>query len=315
MAHLQSNILTKDNEWIHFDTIDESIDSVKHKQKYRHLIKPYKNNIFIPVSIISEIVQLLLPSSIIVHQFSDEHFIIKLKIKYFLDAPIMNWDYNRPPDLVRCNEIAKYIYSSRQPIDTMFYLIYNNCKETFEVIDGIHRYTSLKIIENENKKPLDLLCPGNYGNNNDVQWIMEQYVLINIRFNTPVVSVMEIFRNLNKSNPVPDLYIRDTTKEKRTIIQNIANSWQIKYKDHFSPNIRPNKPNVNRDKFIELLDCLYDKYNICEENKQILENLLDNANTNIMYNLPNKLSQKTIEKCHNTGCYLFLQSMEKLSNL
>jgi hypothetical protein len=114
---------------------------------------------------------------------------------------------------------------------------------------------------------------------------------------------------------VPDLYIRDVAKENRTIIQNIANSWQIKYKEHFSSNSKPNKPNVNRDRFIELLDHLYDKYKIGEENKQVLENLLDHANEKIRRNLPMKLTPKCLEKCHASGCYLFLYSLEKLEKI
>lgn len=307
--------LTKRNQLIDFEIVDEPYEFIRQEYKCKQLIQPYKNNEFIPVSIILQIVPLLLPSSEVLHHFSVEHLIIKTKIKDLLDAPIVNWEYNRPPDLVRCNDIAKYMYNSKQPIDTMFYVTFNNIKETFEIIDGVHRYTSLKMIQTENKKPLDLLCPGNYGNNNDAHWMMEQYVLVNMRFNQPLGAIIEIFRSLNKSNPVPDLYIRDVAKEKRTIIQNIANSWQIKYKDHFSANSKPNKPNVNRDRFIELLDYLYDKYKICEDNKQMLETLLENANQHIKRNLPNKLTPKCLEKCQSTDCYLFLHSLEKLEKM
>jgi hypothetical protein len=315
MSQSNSNSLTRKNQLIEFEIVDEPYEFIKQEYKFKQLIQPYRNNEFIPVSIILQIIQLLLPSSEVLHHFSREHLVIKNKIKDLLNAPIINWGYNRPPDLVRCNDIAKYMYNSRQPIDTMFYLNFNNIEQTFEIIDGIHRYTSLKIIQTENKKPLDLLCPGDYGNNNDAQWIMEQYVLVNLRFNTPLGSLIEVFRSLNKSNPVPELYIRDTAKEKRTIIQNIANSWQIKYKEHFSPNSKPNKPNVNRDRFIELLDYVYDKYKICEENKQMLERLLDNTNQNIKRNLPKKLTPKCIEKCQSSDCYLFLYSLERLEKI
>jgi hypothetical protein len=256
-----------------------------------------------------------LSTSVIIHSFNQDHFIIKCKINNLLEAPIVNWEYNRPPDLSRCPDIAKYMYNSKRPIDTLFYLNYNNIKKTFEVIDGIHRYTALKIIKTENDKPTDFLCPGDYGSNKDAEWLLNQYILINIRFNCPLGILIEVFQNLNKSNPVPELYIRDTSKEKRNIIENIANAWQIKYKSHFSSHSKPNKPNINRDRFMELLDKIYDKYKINQENKFVLENLLDHANTSIRRNIPKKVTKSTLDKCQETGCYLFLMSLDKLENI
>jgi hypothetical protein len=71
-------------------------------------------------------------------------------IKDLLVDPVKNWEYNRPPDMARCPDIARYIYNSRKPVDTMVYLSFTNIKEVFEVIDGIHRLTALKIIKEEN---------------------------------------------------------------------------------------------------------------------------------------------------------------------
>jgi len=119
---------------------------------------------------------------------------------------------------------------------------------------------------------------------------------------------------LNKSNPVPDLYFRDEVKERKEVIENIVKIWQTKYKPHFSSSIKPNIPNINRDRFIDLLDKLYDKYDIKLETQYVLEDALDNMNEYIKNHIPKKLSELIIKKCNESGCYLFLFKLEKLEN-
>ena len=277
-----------------------------------NLLEPYKNNEYLPINIIDTLINIIFNSIKILHEYSPYHKIIKVKITDLLFAPITNWQYNRPADLVRCNDIARYIYNSKKCVDTMFYLSFNNKKRSFDVIDGIHRFTSLKIIKEHNSKPLDLLTPCEFGNNCDAKWLYDSYIIAGIRINASDSELIDLFKSLNKSNPIPELYIRDTNKDKRDIIETIANNWQIKYKSHFSSNSKPNKPNINRDRFIDLLDILYDKFHITEENKIKLEQILDKTNTNILYNLPRKLSQNTKEKCSISGCWLFIYNNDEL---
>jgi uncharacterized membrane-anchored protein YhcB (DUF1043 family) len=85
-------------------------------------------------------------------------------------------------------------------------------------------------------------------------------MLVNIRFNATQGDLIETFKNLNKSQVVPDLYIKDHSKEKREIIDAIANDWYVRYKRHFSSSSNPIIGNTNRNKFVELLDKIYDKY-------------------------------------------------------
>ena len=277
-----------------------------------NLLEPYKKCEFIPNNIINNLLMIIMPTSEIIHSYSDRHMIIKIKISDLLESPISNWKYNRPPDQIRCADIAKYIYLSKKPLDTMLYVSFNNINQSFDVIDGIHRYTSLKILKENNSKSLDLITGGDYGNNNDAEWLYNSYIILNIRFNAIEGELIELFKNLNKSSPISDLYIRDFVKEKREIIENVANNWQVKFKSHFSSNNKPNKPNINRDRFIDLLQEIYIKYNINEDNKQLLEQVLDRANWNISINIPNKLSETIIDKCKFTGCWLFIYTNDKL---
>lgn len=278
-------------------------------------LEPYKNSEFIPNTIIKKVLTTFMPTTEVIHTYSERHFIIKIKISDLLIAPVTNWKYNRPPDMIRCADISKYICLSKTSIDTMLYLSFNNKTTSFDIIDGIHRYSSLKIIKDYNSIPLDTLntsITSDYGNNNDAVWLYNSYIILNMRFNSTEGELIELFKNLNKSTPIPDLYIRDVAKEKRDIIENVANNWQVKYKTHFSSNNKTNKPNINRDRFIDLLEKIYNKYNINENNKALLEQLLERANYYVLHNVPLKISPKIIKKCKETGCWLFIHSEDKI---
>jgi len=269
-------------------------------------------NEYISSNNIPGILETNFPSTVILHKYNANHYIIKVQIKDIVggNVNIMNWKYNRPPDMTRCVDIATYIYMSKKPIDSMFYLSYNNVNESYEVIDGIHRYTALKYLKddyisyNELDKKLD-----------DAVLVYEQYILLNVRFNSLEEDLIGVFKNLNKSNPVPELYFRDSAKERKEVIEAVVGQWQTKYKSHFSANKNPNIPNANRDRFVELLDNLYDKLDINEERRYILEEALDNMNEYIKQHIPRKISDSTRKKCNETGCYLFLFKMEKLEEV
>lgn len=286
--------------------IDEYINIIRNQ---------YNKSEFIPTNLIPIIMRHHFPSSEILYSFSETHFIYKIMIKDLLQDSVKNWNYNRPPDMARCPDIARYIYNSKKPLDSMLYLTYTNKKDIFEVLDGIHRLTALKLIKEENSKQLELLCPGDFGSNNDASWLFNKYLIVNIRFNANLGELIEVFTNLNKSQTVPDLYIGDHSGEKRQIIENIVNEWFKKYKKHFSSSANPNTGNTNRNKFVELLDKLYDKYKIDGSNSNKLRKSLEEANLKIMTNIPSKVSIDIRLKCKESGCYLFLYKNHKLEEI
>jgi hypothetical protein len=288
---------------------DDNPSSIERVNK---LLEPYKENELLPVNILKTLLTSAFTSCEILHEYSSYHIIIKIKIEDLLSANITNWEYNRPADVTRCYDIARYIYGSKQIVDTMLYLSFNNKKQSFDVVDGIHRYTSLKLIKQQNQKQLDLITPSEFGNNNDATWLFDSYIPINVRLNASEGELIELFKSLNKSNPIPDLYIKDVKKEKRDIIEGVANNYCVKYKAHFSSNSKPNKPNINRDRFIDLLDKLYDKYKLSSESSVLLQEMLDRMNTEISYNVPIKLSQPIKDKCLTSGCWLFIYSVDEI---
>jgi hypothetical protein len=273
---------------------------------------PYISSEFIPSNIIPIIMKHHFNNSELILSYTENHAIYKIMIKDLLVDSVKNWEYNRPPDMARCPDIARYIYNSRKPIDTMIYLNFNNLKETFDVLDGIHRITALKILKEENSKPLNLLEKCDFGSGNNADWLYNQYIIVNIRFNATKGELIETFENLNKSQTVPELYIRDTKKEKREIIDAISNEWYMRYKKHFSSSANPNIGNTNRNKFIELLDKLYDKYKIEQFNGDKLRKILEDANNRMSNNITSKITIDTRLKCKESGCFLFLYKNDKL---
>ena len=296
------------------NTLLEFIEDQVNENQYSIARIPFMNSEYIPSNLISLAMKHHFPSSEIIYSFDSNHGIYKIQVKDLLKDHIKNWEYNRPPDLARCPDIARYLYTSKKPMDTMIFLYFNNIKQIFEVLDGIHRLTALKIIKEENSKPLELLCPGDFGSNNDASWIFEKEIIVNIRFNSNLGELIEIFKNLNKSQAVPDLYIRDHAKEKRQIIDAIANEWFVKYKNHFSGSPDPITGNTNRNKFVSLLDKIYDKYDIDESCPNKLNSLLEDANTRIMTKIPSKVSINIRLKCKESGCYLFIYKNDKLED-
>jgi hypothetical protein len=245
--------------------------------------------------------------------YSTDHIIIKIKISELLKSTelqkIINWKYNRPPDYIRCNEIAKDIYDKKQEIDWLFYMIYE--KDVLHIVDGCHRINALHIIKRENSKPVDHLTPNIFANNN-IDWLYEKSILISVRKNMTTGQAIDLFQSLNKSNPVPDLYMFDIDNQKRITIEAIVNEWITAFGIHFTSSKNPNIPNMNRDRFIEILDCVYKKYSLNNSNSYLLNEKLYTLNAFIKNNLPKKISEAALEKSKKTGCYIFLLRREQL---
>ena len=210
--------------------------------------------------------------------------------------PIQNWKFNRPPDSIRVNEIALSIFQRKLTFDTMIYIDYNSDNNQYNVIDGIHRITALRKIYRENSKSPDFLT-GEFGSNGDAEWLYNSYIIISIRFNNTDGELIDLFHSLNKCVPVPDLYINSRDEDKTKIIETLVKIWVRKYKAHFSPNQKPNRPNINRDTFIDILSEIYDKYNFDSNSQKEFNELIENTNSYISINLPKKLTKYILHKC------------------
>jgi len=254
------------------------------------------------------LLQTAFPSHSVLHEYTSDHLIIKVKVSDLVQAPIMNWQYNRPADTARCEEIAKYMYRAKKPVDTMLYLSLNQKSNQFDVVDGIHRYTALMYIKKQTDE-LDFVT--NAFGTDPCDWLFDSYMILSIRLNATDGELIEFFQSLNKSNPIPELYVRDVKKDKKDCVEHVCHNWQSIYKTHFSASNKPQKPNINRDRFIDVLDAVYDKLHLTEETKGKLEQALQRTNVHISQNLP-KLTKSIKEKCEITGCWLFIYTPDEL---
>ena len=240
------------------------------------------------------------PNARLLLSYSATHSLFAIRVRDFLQLPIKNWRYNRPVDKPRSREIAAYLTKTKQPIETVFYLVKTD--KGYEVLDGIHRYTALKMLQEE---PVDYITGSFYG---------EVEVLVNIRFDATDGETIDAFKSLNKSIPVPELYMRDPDQVKRDIIESVVKKWSTQYADHFSPSRKPVRPNMNRDTFIEIITEIYDKYNT-DDNVTIddMERLLLECNRRAQLEFAEEEKPKSaIEKCKRTGFWLFMMSAEQI---
>jgi hypothetical protein len=236
---------------------------------------------------------------LVIHEYDESHLVIKLTIGQLLELPIENWKHNRPPDEVRVAEIKEFIHKQGNDILQPFYIHYNSKKEIYEVLDGIHRYSAMKGAE---------------------EHISDKIVFVHLFVDYSCGSLVDIFENLNKTVPVPELYIgqpqADTTK--KDIIEDVAEQWKNQYKSHFTNSKTSYQiPNIIRDSFINILSELYTSYNV--RTKAKLLELLERGNSNIKdyiiadvssVEIPINFSDKQKKKCHDSGCYLLLYSRD-----
>jgi hypothetical protein len=275
------------------------------------LLTPFQQKETIPTDIISSVLRASFPHHILVHAYSAQHQIIKMTIHDLIQGNhITNWVHNRPPDQERCEDIAKYIDASKKPVDTMMYVCLNHKKQKYDMIDGIHRYTALSILF-EQSKHVDLIT-SEYG---DLSQLMNSMILLNVRMNATEGEKTDLFLSLNKSNPVSELYLRNPEKEKKECVEGIVKSWQTEYKSHFSSTNKPNRPNTNRDRFMDILSEVYDRLKLTQETTAKLGETIHRVNQMISHNIPKQTSTEMQKKCKETGCWLFLYSDDALMNL
>jgi hypothetical protein len=252
----------------------------------------------------------------LLHTYNENHLLIKCKVRDLFNKNVVNWKYNRPPDLVRCGEIAKTIYTKHPELDWLLYMItIENAPNILHFIDGIHRYTALHIIQTECGKPIDFITPSIFTNNTD--WLCKLYdktVVISLRMNATTGEAIDLFQSLNKCNPVPELYMINSNYDKRNIIENVVKEWTTRYKTHFTATQKPNVPNINRDRFIDFLDTAYEKYKITNNTSYLLLEKIDEMNNYVKTHIPIKTPVKALEKCNETGCFLFLIKREILED-
>jgi hypothetical protein len=239
-------------------------------------------------------------SKYILTQPNETTYLFKVTVRDLLSFNIENWIKNRPPDETRFEEIKENICKPNYIFNNVLHFYYNFKKDTFEIIDGAHRYYTILSL-NKGEKEL----------------IYSKDVILFVYVNKTEGELSDIFINLNKSICVPELYSSmEYSLRQREIIDNAVSIWQEKYKSHFSPSNSFRIPQINRENFYNLLTELTERFKVRNESK--LLDILDKLNEYIrdyvecedkfkaITKLPKKFTSNQLEKCRKTGCYLFL---------
>lgn len=242
-----------------------------------------------------------------IHTYSATHILYLISVREFLTLPVKNWQFNRQPDIPRCKEIATHITKTKTPLETIFYLAKNGAN--YEVLDGIHRYTALKILS---AAPVDYIT-------DPMTEIMGSMVLLNIRYDATIGQLIDFFQSLNKSIPVSELYMRDPNVVRNELVENIVQKWQTRYPDHFSTSVKYKRPNMTVDAYKDVIHSMLLQF--IEQNYidpeaidvECIEDALEQLN-NIAYEEWNEKDTpaSAIEKCRKTGFWLFMFSKDNI---
>jgi hypothetical protein len=285
---------------------------------FSQLLAPYQSMDYIPSNTdLLPILKTAYPSAEIFNSYSQSHMQVRVLVKDLIRAPIKNWPKNRPADITRCKDLAQYIYRSRKPVDSMIYLNLNHKKNIFEIFDGIHRYEAMIRVKDCIEHPDHMSSTDTY---QEIAWLYNSYVILNLRISASEAEVTEAFLSLNKTIPVPDLYMRDVKEEKRICIEKVVDHMKTAYPCVFQGTSKPTRPHVNRDQLINMLDSVYDKMDLSKETDTRLQQAIDRLNQHISFHVPtktggNKITEGILQKCKATDCWLFLYPLHDLERM
>ena len=65
---------------------------------------------------------------------TDRHQTYKIKMKKFIKLNMKRWQFNRPANMERVDEIGESLFGKRQPIFFIFQCIYNQEENLFEIM-------------------------------------------------------------------------------------------------------------------------------------------------------------------------------------
>ena len=134
---------------------------------------------------------------------------------------IESWNGNRPHDPFRVEELKAYMETEWRCPGVICRAILNGRSVCY---DGNHRRLAL---------------------NPNVP-----FVVVDVMFNATEELIMKEFDNVNRSVPVPDIYVKPQEDTKQAI-ETWVNEFCIKYHYRRSNSSRCNKPNFNRDALIQ----------------------------------------------------------------
>jgi hypothetical protein len=286
-----------------------------------------------------------------IRQHGDKQLICEMPIGVLLEMQIENWKYNRPPDMIRCAQIAETYLSTplASQLDCIFKLHLNTAAQKFEVIDGIHRITALKMLHEQFVKDAATMSPKQkyyafyntmifvsiYKDQSEIA-LANQFYLINRAVSISTLHLEPIEQTVAQAqlqenihmfdededeedhhpHPHPPIELAnmpnialvvDRNQHKRGVIERIVSQHQVKYKLQFSANDKCHRPNINRDRYIDIVDGVWKVLELyCELNdmeREIIDTL--DAVNEYAKSLVENSGEHISAKLKKSGGYIF----------
>ena len=192
---------------------------------------------------------------------------------------VINWNMNRPPDEMRVTAIAEYFagYDNQCIPGIISTWLQGN---TLHVYDGIHRFVAAL-----------------------QQEMHHVNIIVSILSTDDEQLVIEDFRRLNSSNPIPMLYLQDNQEQKLMVCQLVADELVKNYPGFVSPSRRPHKHNFNRDGVIDMLSSIDFDGTVIDIEKKLYNSFITLNSMAAKYVTEHKI--KCPSKCHYCKFYLF----------
>lgn len=206
------------------------------------------------------------------------HYFYWIPVKVVNSLPVKLWKFNRPPDQERVREIHEYMKVSKR-MDGMLYLA--SIGDDLVCYESNHRREALKGLEDMSPVLVDFLPDAT----DDI--------------------LKEEFTRLNKAVSVPELYFSLDFEQIFKDLKVAVDDFCETYKKHRVSTNKPQRPNFNRDGVMDEFYRVIKELNIDVE--EFIKRLCK-YNRRLMMKEKTGLSQKIIDKCNESGLWLFAWS-------
>jgi hypothetical protein len=207
------------------------------------------------------------------------HHVYWIPVDVFNRLPIDSWKHNRPPDLVRVEEIRTFMKESKRADGLIYLACVNNKIVCYE---SNHRREALK-----EGMPSDMA-----------------HILVDVLWNATDEQVKQEFFRLNKAVSVPELYVTDEAVPLE-VVRHAVDAFCNNYKSLRSPAAHPQRPNFNRDRVMDEFYRMMKELHIGVD--ELMERLT-RLNRAMSQRDKRRLTEKTVKKCEASGLWLFAWS-------
>jgi len=220
-------------------------------------------------------------------------YIIPIKISYLVNLNIQIPNIQRIKDNNKVDDIVNYQLDYYKKHNSWNYLgminlHYCSDNDIYYIMDGQHRYESLKILYNNHSHDIEILIE-----------------VITVETYSDIKSNYEL---INKNTPLPDL----PEHIDKSIPENIARFFNDKYSQMNSQKPRANRPNIYFNHFQEAVGSLSDKLSDYikteEEMKTQIISYNDKLSKRTRDTFPDfkRITDRMWDKCNKSGLYLGL---------